>query len=186
MRILATAAPGLARLLADPIRDERGAFVKTFEESVFAAAGLATAFPEEFHTVSGPEVVRGLHFQVPPDAQAKVVFCLGGEILDAVVDLRVGSPSYREAFAFTLTANGGEGLYIPEGFAHGFCALGEGAVVSYRVSAAYAPSNDRGVRWDSAGIDWPVADPVMSERDRSFPALDAFDSPFRFEEAGRG
>ena len=117
--------------------DERGSFVKTFQASVFEEAGLQTNFPEHFFSESKKGVVRGLHFQTPPAAQDKLVFCPAGEVMDVVVDVRAGSPTYGQHVSFRLSSEDWTAAYIPVGFAHGFVALSEAAVMAYLVSAEY-------------------------------------------------
>lgn len=158
--------------------DERGVFVKTYLESAFTAAGLPTRFPEHFYSRSGQGVVRGLHFQTPPAAQDKVVSCVDGEVLDVVVDLRAGSPTYGEHLTFRLTAQEWTAVFVPVGFAHGFAALSPTATVAYLATAEYQAGTDGGVRWDSAGIRWPFDEPVVSARDAGLPALADFRTPF--------
>lgn len=181
IRILPTHIPGVADLLGDPMADERGYAVKEFERSAFEGASLPVVFAEGLRTFSVRGVVRGMHFQLPPATQGKTVFCAHGAIFDAVVDLRHGSPAYGQAVTRELRAATGNGLYVPAGCAHGFCVLGENAVVSYRLTTPYAPGSDSGVLWSSVGVEWPVTDPVVSERDRSLTPLEEFDSPFVFE-----
>ena len=161
--------------------DDRGRFVKVFHEQAFAAQGLETAFAEEYYSVSCKNVVRGLHFQLPPMDHVKMVYCVEGEVLDAVVDLRVGSPTYRQYALFELSAAKANSIYIPKGMAHGFCALSERAIMVYKVSTIYSPAHDAGVLWNSVGIPWPTTEAVLSARDQSFPRLEQFESPFRYE-----
>jgi dTDP-4-dehydrorhamnose 3,5-epimerase len=177
--------PGLVELHPHTSRDKRGHSVRTLERQTYIDLGLPVVFAEEMHTFSRREVLRGMHFQAPPVAQGKVVFCQHGTIFDVVLDLRRGSPTYGRTATFELDGERGNGLYVPEGLAHGFCVPGDGAVVSYRMTTGYSPENEGGVRWDSIGVAWPVADPVLSQRDGALPPLDAFDSPFVYEEAGR-
>ena len=125
-------------------------------------------------------VVRGLHFQGPPADHAKLVFCTQGRVQDGVIDLRVGSPTFRQHALVELSADAANMLYIPAGMAHGFCVLSESATLVYKVSSQYSPDHDAGVLWNSAGIPWAVADPVLSPRDAAFPRLDAYTSPFRY------
>jgi len=158
--------------------DERGSFVKTFTAEDFADAGMETTFADEFYTTSARNVVRGLHFQRPPAHQAKVVFCTSGRAFDVVLDLLDGSPTYGKSLAFGLTGPGGIGLYIPASCAHGFCALSDGTTLAYKVTTGYSPEHDDGVLWSSAPIDWPVVDPIVSERDKSFVSLQDFVTPF--------
>lgn len=178
MNITETNIPGCYEIRPKISTDNRGRFIKTFQENLFRSNGLLDRFAEEFHSESRKGVVRGLHFQIPPMAQAKVVYCVSGAVLDAVVDLRVGSPTFGRFATFALTDRDGTILYIPEGLAHGFCVLSDSAIMMYKVTAEYTPSLDAGILWDSAGIPWPVSDPVLSERDRAFPRLSDFTSPF--------
>lgn len=165
-------------------RDDRGSFAKTFHASTFASLGLETEWKEHFYSVSARGVVRGLHFQVPPAAHAKLVCCLAGEVLDVVVDVRAGSPTFGEFEAFHLTADDMSAVFVPEGAAHGFAALTDGAVVAYAVSREHDPACDTGLRWDSvSGIPWPFEAPIVSPRDAALPLFDGFASPFTFEAA---
>lgn len=166
------------------LADERGSFVKTFHRDLFAAEGLVTDFAEEYHSFSRKGVVRGLHFQLPPHEHAKIVYCLQGEVMDVVLDLRRGSPTYREFETVPLDAVKASMIYIPPGIAHGFCVTSESALMMYRVTTVYAPGHDTGVLWNSAGIPWPEEASVVSARDRELPPLAQFDSPFRYEEEG--
>jgi dTDP-4-dehydrorhamnose 3,5-epimerase len=181
VRFHRTEIPGVLDLFSEPNCDARGRVVKTFEERAFREAGLPAVYAEELHTWSRRGVVRGMHFQAPPSAQAKVVFCQYGAILDAVVDLRRGSPDYGVVITRRLSAQAGNGLYVPEGCAHGFCVTGDEAVVSYRLTAPHSPGDEGGVLWNSLGIDWPITDPIVSSRDRGFDALSDFRSPFLYE-----
>lgn len=160
--------------------DERGRFVKIFHEQAFAAQGLETNFAEEYYTVSNKNVIRGLHFQVPPMDHAKIVYCVAGEVLDVVVDLRKGSPTYGHYAQFELSVNKANGVYIPKGMAHGFCALSEQAIMVYKVSTIYSPAHDTGLLWNSAGISWPTSKVIVSARDQNFSTLKQFISPFRY------
>lgn len=172
---------GCFELQPKVLDDQRGRFVKVFHEAAFAAMGLATHFSEEYYSVSRQNVIRGLHFQLPPMDHVKMVYCVQGEVLDAVVDLRVGSPTYGQHALFELSAAKANSIYIPKGMAHGFCARSEQAVMVYKVGTVYSPAQDAGILWDSAGIPWPGAEAILSARDEGFPPLDQFVSPFRYE-----
>ncbi len=180
MELHPTPIPGCWRIVPRLIRDERGSFVKTFHRDLSAKHGLVTEFAEEFYSWSRRGVLRGLHFQLPPAQHTKVVTCLVGEVLDAVVDLRVGSPAYGRHALFPLRAEEATLLYIPEGVAHGFLAKSDNALMYYQVTSVHSPEHDAGIRWDTAGISWPSVEPIMSARDAAFPALKDFDSPFRY------
>jgi dTDP-4-dehydrorhamnose 3,5-epimerase len=178
MNILPTAIPGCFQIIPDIRRDERGSFVKVFHQDIFRQHGLATDFAEEYYSTSQRGVIRGLHFQTPPHHHAKLVYCTQGAVLDAALDLRRGSPAYGQHITLELSAANGHMLYLPAGLAHGFCSLSEQSLMVYKVTTTYAPESDGGVLWNSAGIAWPVQQPLLSPRDRTFPALAEFDTPF--------
>jgi len=180
MEFAATPLPGVVEVRSRVFDDDRGTFVKTFHRDLFAARGLRTDFAEEYYTVSHVRVLRGLHFQVPPHDHAKLVYCAAGRVLDVALDLRVGSPAFGRHVRAELSAADGNALYLPPGLAHGFYVLEAPALMVYNQTSVYAREHDAGVRWDSAGIPWPDADPILSDRDRSFPALADFRTPFVF------
>jgi len=161
--------------------DARGRFVKVFHEQTFAALGMETNFTEEYYSISHKNVIRGLHFQLPPMDHVKMVYCVQGDVLDAVVDLRVGSPTYGQYALFELNANKANSIYIPKGMAHGFCARSDQSVMVYKVSTIYSPAHDAGVLWNSVGIQWPTNEAILSDRDNGFPSFDKFVSPFCYE-----
>ena len=160
------------------IGDMRGRFVKIFHEPSYAALGLETNFAEEYYSVSHKNVIRGLHFQVPPMDHVKMVYCLEGHALDVVLDLRVGSPTYGQFETFELNSINSSSIYIPKGMAHGFCALSENTIMVYKVSTVYSPEHDAGILWNSVGIPWPIRDAVLSVRDQDFSTFADFNSPF--------
>ncbi|WP_287962492.1 dTDP-4-dehydrorhamnose 3,5-epimerase [Alcanivorax sp.] len=185
MKVKETPIPGCYELLPKTHLDERGSFVKIFHEPTFKELGLCAHFAEEYYSVSKRHVLRGMHFQVPPRDHVKLVCCVMGSVMDVVVDLRKGSPTYRHHFAIELSAEKANMLYIPKGLAHGFCVMSDQVIMLYKVSSVYAPEHDCGIRWDTIGFRWPVENPVISERDHSFPGLDAFHSPFVFSGEAR-
>jgi len=165
-------------VLVQPKRfgDHRGFFLETYSTRDFAALGVADVFVQDNHSLSAtPGTVRGMHFQLLPRAQAKLVRVLRGRILDVAVDLRSGSPTRGKHVAAELTAENGMMLYVPVGFAHGFSTLEPDTEVAYKVSDTYAPDCDRGLAWDdpTLGIDWQVAPAaaVLSDKDRRLPKL---------------
>lgn len=172
---------GCFELQPKVLADERGRFVKVFHEQAFAAQGLETNFVEEYYSVSHKNVIRGMHFQLPPMDHVKMVYCVAGEVQDVVVDLRVGSPTYGQHALFELSAAKANSIYIPKGIAHGFCVLSNQAIMVYKVSTVYSPPHDAGILWNSVGIQWPATDAVMSVRDQGFPTLEQFQSPFKYE-----
>lgn len=158
--------------------DHRGVFVKTFHETLFRELGVAFQPREEFYSTSAKNVLRGMHFQLPPAAHAKLVYCLYGRVLDVVLDLRRNSATYGRVFTCELNAANRELLFIPVGFAHGFLSLADESLMVYKADAVHSPAHDVGIAWDSFGLDWPIGQPILSERDRKFPAWAAFKSPF--------
>lgn len=183
MKFQAAQLPGCYEILPVASKDERGSFVKIFHQGLFSEKGLETLFVEDFYSISKQGVLRGLHFQTPPHAAAKLVTCLSGTVLDAVVDLRRGSPSYGRFATFTLDDEKGNLLYVPAGFEHGFYVTRGPALMLYKATALYDKAHDTGIRWDSAGIPWPDLRPIVSERDGRFPPLDDFKTPFLFSRA---
>jgi len=168
-----------AKLITLPaFPDERGLFVKTFHGSTLKAAGIDFELKESYFSVSNKDAIRGLHFQTPPAQHAKIVFCPAGAILDLILDLRKDSPTFGTFHTEILSGENHRAYYIPEGFAHGFKSLTEGAMTYYLVSSEYHRESDTGIRWDSIGFDWECHTPIMSVRDVSFAALKDFESPF--------
>ncbi len=158
--------------------DHRGNFTKTFQDSFFKQAGIGFDLRESYFSLSHKQVIRGMHFQLPPHDHAKVVYCPLGSILDVLIDLRKESDTYGQHYAAELSAANHRAYYIPKGFAHGFKALSDNAMTYYLVSSEYNQQHDTGIRYDSFGFDWEYVTPILSERDLSFPALKDFDSPF--------
>jgi len=180
MKLIATELPDCYLLEPNIFEDNRGRFVKTFHRSSFDALGIQTDFKEEYYSVSDENVVRGMHFQLPPEDHYKLVYCPTGSVFDVVIDLRRGSPTFGKHVSFELSSRNGRMLYIPTGFAHGFCALEDNTVMMYRVSSEHSSEHDCGISWDSAGIKWPAKKSIISDRDQKFVNLDAFISPFIF------
>lgn len=166
--------------LIEPIEfsDERGNFVKTFHEEVYRQAGLDFIPTEEFFSYSKKHVLRGLHFQTPPNAHNKMVYCPHGEVLDLFVDLRKSSPTYGHSLKMALSQQNKSILYLPIGIAHGFLALRDNSLMIYKTDHVYAPEHDTGILWRSVGIKLPIDNPLVSARDASFETLQEFDSPF--------
>lgn len=177
----ATGIAGLEVLRPKHFKDQRGSFVKTFHLDAFQALGLPFEPREGFYSVSGRDVVRGMHFQVPPAAHRKLVYCIRGRILDVVVDLRLGSPFYRRVYSRELSSDAPELLFITVGLAHGFLSLEDESLVCYQTDVVHTPECDAGIAWDSIDFKWPVQEAVISERDRKLPRLEAFNTPFVWE-----
>lgn len=154
--------------------DERGSFAELYVGSVWRSAGLPASFVQCNRSVSVKGVLRGLHYQLPPAAQGKLIRVVRGEIFDVAVDIRRTARTFGQWVGITLSAAGERMVYIPEGFAHGFCVLSdEGAEVLYFCTAEYAPSRERGIVWNDPrlGIRWPVVNPRVAARDAAFPPL---------------
>lgn len=166
--------------------DERGWFTESYSARRLPASGIDCAFVQDNHSYSAQAgTVRGVHFQAPPHAQAKLVRCLRGRIIDYAVDLRRGSPTYGRAVGVELTADNTKQLFIPIGFGHAFVTLEPDVEVAYKVSDFYTPECEGGVIWSdpALGIDWPLpsSGAVLSVKDRGLPPLSALDSPFDFD-----
>ena len=178
--------PGLQLLKPRRFADTRGYFVETYNERTLLAAGITARFVQDNQSYSrNPGTIRGLHFQLPPAAQAKLVRVVQGSVYDVAVDLRVGSPACGRWEGMTLTAEHGEQLFVPRGFAHGFCTLEPDTVVAYKVDEFYAPASDSGLIWNDPmlAIDWPLrpGQAVLSDKDLKLGRFDGFESPFRYE-----
>ncbi len=163
--------------------DSRGFFLESYSKKKFEEAGIAADFVQDNHSRSAEKgVLRGLHFQKPPFAQAKLVWTIKGKILDAVVDLRKDSDTFGQWEGFELSAENFLMLFVPRGFAHGFCVLEEGTEVMYKTDNYYAPEHDSGLLWNdqTLKIDWPVKEPILSEKDQKQQVFEEFikNNPF--------
>lgn len=167
--------------------DDRGWFMETYSQKKFQSFGVDYDFVQDNHSLSKPVgTVRGLHFQTPPFAQAKLVRCLRGKIFDVAVDIRKGSPTYGNWVGAELSGANANQLLVPVGFAHGFMTLEPDTEVAYKVSDIYSPENDGGILWNDAdiGIDWPLPEkfePTLSGKDMKQPNLRSFDSQFAYD-----
>jgi dTDP-4-dehydrorhamnose 3,5-epimerase len=153
--------------------DARGWFMETYSASAFKANGIDVTFVQDNCSFSQHRVLRGMHFQKPPHAQGKLFRVAQGEVYDVAVDIRPGSPTYGRWVGEVLSAENRRALYIPPGFAHGFCVLGESAAVVYKTTAEYAPDAEGGIRWNDPqiGIQWPIDHPIVSDKDARLPLL---------------
>ncbi len=188
VRVDALAIPDLKLITPRKFEDERGFFSETFNAHDLVDASIWGPFVQDNHSLSRRKgVVRGLHYQVAPRAQGKLVRVSRGSILDVAIDIRYGSPTYGRHVAQVLSAANWSQLWIPVGFAHGFCTLEDDTEVQYKVTDYYAPECDRGVLWNDPelGIDWPVSagEAILSEKDRALPALKDAAVAFRFSGA---
>ena len=172
--------PGLVLVETKRFEDPRGFFRMTWQASAFRAGGISDRFVQSNLSHSSRGTLRGLHYQKPPRAQGKLLAVLSGEVYDVAVDLRKGTPGFGKWEGVMLSAVNGRMLWVPEGFAHGFAVTSGEAEVLYLVTEEYAPETDRGVRWDdpALGIPWPVAEPLLSEKDARLPLLKDADNPF--------
>lgn len=163
--------------------DERGLFMESFKESVFISNGIKTRFVQDNFSHSSKGVLRGLHYQKDPKAQAKLVMAITGEIFDVAVDIRKGSPTYGKWIGQTLSDKNHNLLYVPEGFAHGFCVLSDTADVLYKVNSEYSPEHERGILWNDPdlSIKWPTDKPVMIKKDLELPTLKNADNNFVYQ-----
>ena len=161
--------------------DDRGFFMETYKSSDFINNGIKEDFVQDNHSKSSKGVLRGLHYQKAPKAQAKIVRCVKGAIFDVAVDIRKGSKTYGKWVGVELTEENKKMLYIPAGFAHGFCVRSEIAEICYKSSDEYSPENDRGIMWNDPeiGIDWNLdSEPIISEKDAKHPLLKDADNNF--------
>ncbi len=163
--------PGLMLIIPDTYPDARGCFFETFKAHDFVKYGIPTDFVQDNHSVSKKGVLRGLHYQVAPAGQGKLVRVAFGRAWDVAVDLRRSSPYYLKWEAVLLNNKNNQMLYIPPGFAHGFVALSPEVTFLYKCTAPYSKEHERGIRWNdpTLNIQWPVANPILSERDAQLP-----------------
>ena len=183
MKVTATVLPDV--LLIEPARfgDNRGFFSESWNKERMAEHGISVDFVQDNHSLSSAVgTVRGLHFQAPPNAQAKLVRCGRGLLFDVAVDIRKGSPTYGQWVGEELSFENGKQLFIPEGFAHGFITRTPDTEIIYKCNAYYAPESDGAILWDSCGIDWGFnGTPELSAKDANAPSFTSFDSPFTWE-----
>jgi dTDP-4-dehydrorhamnose 3,5-epimerase len=182
MNIIKTSLPGLLLIEPGLFGDERGYFFESYNQRVFAEAGLDMVFMQDNESCSGKGVLRGLHFQEPPFEQGKLVRVARGSVLDVSVDIRRGSPTYGKYAAFQLTGGNKHMLWIPPGFAHGFLTLEDETIFLYKCTNVYNRGSENAVRWNDPVLDiqWGIEDPVVSEKDHSAPLFDQLQSPFKY------
>lgn len=182
MQVTETALPGL--LIIDPVifEDERGFFMESYNTSRYQGNGIVAGFVQDNLSQSKKGVLRGLHYQAPPFAQGKLVQVLRGAVLDVAVDIRFGSPTFGKHAAVELSAANKKQLWIPEGFAHGFLALEDDTLFSYKCTNVYSKENDRGICWNdpALGIEWGVSGIQVSEKDAVQPLLAEIKQEFTF------
>lgn len=165
---------GVVKVQPAVYEDDRGFFKETYRASQFAEGGIPPMVQTNV-SWSRKNVVRGMHYQIDPHPQGKLVGAAVGEVYDAIVDLRKGSPTYGRWLSIVLSSENHTMIYVPPGFGHGFCVLSEEALVIYNTTGEFAPESERGVLWNdpAIGIDWPVKDPIISAKDQALPPLSA-------------
>lgn len=185
MEVIKTELEGVVIIEPKIFRDARGYFFESFSQKEFEEKVRKIAFVQDNESMSSYGVMRGLHFQLPPFTQSKLVRCVKGKVLDIAVDIRKGSPTFGKHVSVELSEDNHRQFFVPRGFAHGFAVLSETAVFQYKCDNFYAPQSDGGISIldDSLGIDWklPTDKVILSEKDTKHPLLKDFDSPFKYE-----
>ena len=177
MQVIKTKLPGILIIEPKVFGDERGFLLETFQAQRYQDTGIPDSFVQDNLSYSRRGVLRGLHFQ-NPNSQGKLVYVLQGEVFDVVVDIRRGSPTYGHWLGFELSSDNKRQLWVPKGFAHGFCVVSETALFAYKCTDYYNPDAETSICWDdpTIGIDWPVSEPNLSTKDTVAPRLDAIDN----------
>jgi dTDP-4-dehydrorhamnose 3,5-epimerase len=172
MKVIDTDLPGVVLVEPKVFADPRGFFAETWNHARYEEVGLPGTMVQDNLSSSSRGVLRGLHFQFP-HPQGKLVYVLEGEVLDVAVDIRLGSPTFGRWVGVTLSAANKRQLYIPEGFAHGFCVVSQRALVAYKCTELYRPDCDAGIAWNDPeiGVQWPVTEPILSAKDQASPYL---------------
>ena len=167
--------PDVILISKNSFSDHRGFFYENYKESVFYENGIKTKFVQDNFSFSKKNVLRGLHYQTKPKEQAKLLSVVHGEIFDVAVDVRPNSSTFGKWVGETLSENNKKSLFIPEGFAHGFCVLSDSATIMYKVSNEYSPENECGIIWNdpNVSVNWPIENPIITDKDEKFPTLDS-------------
>ena len=185
MEVIKTELEGVVIIEPKIFRDARGYFFESFSQNEFEEKVRKIAFVQDNESMSSYGVMRGLHFQLPPFTQSKLVRCVKGKVLDVAMDIRKGSPTFGKHVSVELSEDNHRQFFVPRGFAHGFAVLSETAVFQYKCDNFYAPQSDGGISIldDSLGIDWklPTDKVILSEKDTKHPLLKDFDSPFKYD-----
>ena len=177
MVIEETKISGLLVIHSKQLMDDRGGFIKIFNNEVFEKNKIKFKIKESYYTVSQKDVIRGMHFQIPPHEHEKLVYVSNGKIIDVILDIRKSSATYGKFLSYELTDNN-IFLFIPKGCAHGFRANENNTIVTYLQSSCYEPSYDRGIKFNSFGFEWDVKNPIISRRDMRFPEFKIYKTPF--------
>lgn len=172
LQFVETALPGVIEIVPQVFKDQRGFFMEIFHQEKYENAGISKPFVQDNYSHSSRGTVRGLHYQLQ-NPQGKLVYVMAGEIFDVIVDIRLGSPTFGKWVSLSLSSDNRKQVFIPEGFAHGFCVISETADVMYKCTDLYAPGDDHGVLWSdpAIGIDWPVKEPTLSDKDMKYLRL---------------
>ncbi len=178
MQLIDEPLPGVKVLKPFIFEDARGNFVKPFHEDQLLQHEISMTVREEFYSTSAKNVLRGMHFQIPPHAHQKLVYCISGEVIDVLLDLRRKSPTYGKAVSINISYNNKHVLYIPKGIAHGFLSLRDNTCLIYKTDAVHSNLHDKGIAWNSFGFEWPSIEPIISVRDLSHTSFLDFSSPF--------
>tara|TARA_R110002033_G_scaffold96537_1_gene145420 strand:- start:10890 stop:11441 length:552 start_codon:yes stop_codon:yes gene_type:complete len=175
--------PGCYQIIPKIFSDARGTFIKTFHDDTLREYGIDLKLKEEFYSISKKNVLRGLHFQSPPSAHNKLVYCPKGAVLDFFVDIRIGSPTFGHNLSVELNEKNGMILYLPIGIAHGFLSLQDDSLMIYKTDCSYDPRADSGIEFFSTGINLPIVpnELIISERDANLQILNDFKSEFYYE-----
>lgn len=184
MKVSSTKLHGVKLINPRVFGDHRGFFMESYSSIMFADHGIHCEFVQDNHSLSAEAgTLRGLHYQLNPKSQSKLLRVVTGAIYDVVVDIRRGSPTFGEWEGFILSSSNKRQLFVPQGFAHGFCTLVPNTEVLYKVDEFYSPQHDRGIAWNdpALGIDWPILEPILSEKDAKHPVLAAAQMNFSYE-----
>ena len=165
---------GVYELIPNIHQDNRGLFIKTFHYDEFKKIGLDTNFKEEYYSISKKNVLRGMHFQLPPFDHNKMVYCIYGKVLDVIVDIRKNSDTFGKVISLELSSEKANIVYISKGFAHGFYTLSNKAIMVYKTSTVYNPKFDTGILWNSINFKWLNNNPIISKRDSEFESIKKF------------
>lgn len=177
--VIKTELSGVYEIISPLVKDDRGFFIKHFNSSFFRDNFLNIDWKEEYFSKSNRNVIRGMHFQVPPFSVDKLVTCLTGSVIDVIIDLRPKSNTFKKIYSTKLVSSAPKSIYIPKGCAHGFISLEDNSIMHYMVSEEYNNSSDKGILWSSIGFDWPIdGNVIVSERDKLHPILETFLTPF--------
>jgi dTDP-4-dehydrorhamnose 3,5-epimerase len=178
MNFIKTKLDGVYIIEQNIFNDERGSFIKTFQESEFKKRNLECDFKESYYTNSNKNVIRGMHFQIPDKEHSKLITIIHGEIMDVILDLRKSSLTFGHHIKVKLSKENGKSIYVPKGCAHGFKVLSSSALTYYMVTTEHAPLYDSGIKLDSFGCNWGAGNSIISERDKNLVSFENFINPF--------